>query len=262
MDSTSEVQENVSSDWKQSLPEDIRNTQVIEQTKDVESLASQLVNSQKMLGGRIPIPQSDDKDGWNEVYTKLGRPEDANGYEFKAPEGVQLDDNLENWFKQAAHESNLTKSQANALYEKWNNMAVDVGQQHQQASEDALRNAKESLDKEWGNASEQNLSIAKKAISEFGGNELREYLDSSGLGNNPELIKFAHRVGKELLEDHAIGDGRDNLTLTPSEAQMKIADVMNNPNHLYHPSNAMKPGHQQAVDDMQKLFQMAHPEES
>ena len=116
----------MSSDWKQSLPEDIRNTQVIEQTKDVESLASQLVNSQKMLGGRIPIPQSDDKDGWNEVYTKLGRPEDANGYEIKAPEGVQLADNLQDWFKQAAHESNLTKSQANALYEKWNNMSVDV----------------------------------------------------------------------------------------------------------------------------------------
>ena len=253
MDSTEQV-----SDWKEGLSEDLQSNTVIQETKDIESLANQLVSSQKMLGGRVPIPEAGNDEEWNEVWGKLGKPEESSGYDFKTPENA--DTNLQDWFQTAAHESNLTKAQANSLYDKWNEMAGGLNTQNEEASQNALKEATEAMNKEWGKAADQNLSIAKKAIEEFGGDNLKKYLDESGLGNNPELLKFAHKVGKELLEDTAHGDGSSDLTLTPAEAQMKIAEAMNNPNHLYHPSNSMKPGHNTAVAEMQKLFQQAHPE--
>lgn len=52
-----------------------------------------------------------------------------------------------------------------------------------------------------------NLSIAAKAIDAFGGKELREVLDATGLGNHPLLVKAFVQIGKAIADDRLAGGG-------------------------------------------------------
>lgn len=44
-------------------------------------------------------------------------------------------------------------------------------------------------------------AIAAKALDRFGGAEFRSFLDDTGLGNNPDMIKFAFMAGSAIAED-------------------------------------------------------------
>jgi hypothetical protein len=58
------------------------------------------------------------------------------------------------------------------------------------------------VDKEFGGDKlNENMAVAKKALDSFGTPELRTLLQQSGLGNNPEVIRFMYRAGKAISED-------------------------------------------------------------
>ena len=44
--------------------------------------------------------------------------------------------------------------------------------------------------------------------------KFNEMLDSSGLGNHPEMIRFLHRVGKAISEDSVVVGGTTTSQLT------------------------------------------------
>ena len=63
-------------------------------------------------------------------------------------------------------------------------------------------------DKEFGGeALAENLSVAKKALDQFGTPELRTLLNDSGLGNHPEIIRAFYRAGKAISEDRFVPAG-------------------------------------------------------
>lgn len=47
----------------------------------------------------------------------------------------------------------------------------------------------------------QNVGIAKKALDKFGSPGLIQLLDSTGLGNHPEVVRLIYKVGLTLRED-------------------------------------------------------------
>lgn len=51
-----------------------------------------------------------------------------------------------------------------------------------------------------GDAFDQNVAIASKALKAYGSEELHKILDDSGLGNHPEVIKAFWKMGKEMAE--------------------------------------------------------------
>ena len=50
----------------------------------------------------------------------------------------------------------------------------------------------------------ENQGVAKSVIEKFGTPELRQYLNDTGLGKHPELVKFAYAVGKAMSEDSLV----------------------------------------------------------
>jgi hypothetical protein len=75
------------------------------------------------------------------------------------------------------------------------------------------------VDKEFGcEKLSENLGIAKKALDAFGTPELKALLVESGLGNNPEVIRFMFRAGKNISEDNILG-GK-----APSSGEKSLAD--------------------------------------
>lgn len=136
----------------------------------------------------------------SEKAEKDKKPAVPEKYEFAAPEGQELDANALAVFEPIAKELGLTQEQAQKLVdiypqiqqqqaEVWSKQVADWGEQVK-------------ADKEIGgdkfNAS---VGAAQRALDQFGNPELREYLQVSGLGNHPALVRFCAKVGKSMAED-------------------------------------------------------------
>jgi hypothetical protein len=145
------------------------------------------------------------------------------------PEGYALDDaSLTEWsgvFK----ELGLTQEQASKL------VAMDAKRvlaanspEAQQAAAVEARNTQVSqwetsikADPELGGANfEASVGVAQKALAAFGSPELSTMLKESGLGSHPEVVRFFHKVGKEL------GEGQLHRTTTDVPAERSIAERM------------------------------------
>ena len=253
--------ETESPDWRSSLPEEIRNDPSFSKFKDVDSLAASYVNLQSHLG-RDKIAKPITEGDWDDVYEFLGRPEDPEKYEIslsdELPDRVadQFNDEALSSFKQEAHKLGLNSAQANALV-AWqaNNM---VGQH--KAIEDSMAQSIDSgestLREEWGRAYDQNLEFAKKAFSEYGGDELAAKMEASGMGNDPDVLKAFANIAKTTMADKDLAGATngEKMTMTPDEARAEAAAIMG---HAAY-TDKRHPEHTAIVKKVQDLFNQAY----
>ncbi|HIB9048869.1 TPA: peptidase [Raoultella planticola] len=142
-----------------------------------------------------------DKPDGKEEKKPEGAPEK---YEFKAGEGVEIDAAAMADFEPVARELNLTNEQAQKLVDVYPKILSGVQQRQAEAWQKQTEGWAESVktDKEvGGDKLTANLGAAQRALDQFGTPELREYLDGTGLGNHPELVKAFIKVGKAMSED-------------------------------------------------------------
>ena len=249
------VDQTEESSWRTSLPEELRDNASLQKYSTVESLAKGYVNASSMLGrDKLVMPNSDDE--WADMYSKLGRPEDATGYKFDEvtmPDGFALDENQLNDFQEKAHSVGLSEKQANELYGWY------VGNQSTQfegmvnSAEEQLIAAQTDLRKAWGNAYDQKFSAAERAVREFGGEELEQALAETGAGNNPMLIKAVAQIGEKLMGDTSLEGGQQHAK-TPDMIKEEISKIQNNP-AFYDKDNLERPA---MVRRMQGLMEEMH----
>lgn len=125
-------------------------------------------------------------------------------YEFKAPEGRAFDPEVIAEYSRVAKELNLSQEAAQRVLDSVGPKLAE----RQAAQVEAIRNGwaeSSKADKEFGGEKlSENLSVAKKALDQFGTAELRALLNESGIGNHPEVIRFMYRAGKAISEDKVI----------------------------------------------------------
>lgn len=123
-------------------------------------------------------------------------------YEFKAPDGVELDKDATTAFTAIAKDLKLAPDAAQKVVD------IAVGMQ-QRAVEAHTKQVAEwadqvKADKELGGDKlPQTLATAQKAMA-LGPPELKQLLNDSGLGNHPAMVRFMHAVGKALSEDRFV----------------------------------------------------------
>ncbi|MFW0558657.1 peptidase [Enterobacter hormaechei] len=150
----------------------------------------------KTADGDKPADKSDDEEQKQE-----GAPEK---YEFTAGEGVELDTEALKDFEPVARDLNLTNEQAQKLVDAYPKILAGVQQRQAEAWQKQTEGWAETVkaDKEiGGDKLTANLSAAQRALDQFGGPALKEYLDATGLGNHPELVKTFVKIGKAMSED-------------------------------------------------------------
>ncbi|ENF6041706.1 peptidase [Citrobacter amalonaticus] len=133
-------------------------------------------------------------------------------YEFTAAEGVELDAEALKEFEPVAREMNLTNEQAQKLVDVYPKILAGVQQRQveawQQTTEQWAADVK--ADKEiGGDKLPSNLSAAQRALDQFGTPELKTYLNDTGLGNHPDLVKAFVKIGKAMSEDGMVTGGND-----------------------------------------------------
>lgn len=142
------------------------------------------------------------KPGEEKEQKQEGAPEK---YEFKPAEGQELDAAALEQFEPIAREMNLTNEQAQKMVDLYGTKIMPMVQQQQ--VEDWQKTTEQwaadvKADKEiGGDKLTGNLSAAQRALAQFGTPELKEYLEGTGLGNHPELVKAFVKIGKAMSED-------------------------------------------------------------
>ncbi|EOJ5644274.1 peptidase [Escherichia coli] len=142
-------------------------------------------------------------------------------YEFTAGEGVELDTEALKDFEPVARELNLTNEQAQKLVDAYPKILAGVQQRQADAWQKQTEGWAETVkaDKEiGGDKLTANLSAAQRALDQFGSPELKEYLNATGLGNHPDLVKTFVKIGKAMSEDGMV-DGSN-------QGQRSAAEVL------------------------------------
>lgn len=138
---------------------------------------------------------------------------------FKLLDGQEMDQEALAKFIPVAKELNLTQEQAQKIVSIQAEMVAQQAKQWSTTIGQWLTDAK--ADKEFGGLKwDENLAMANKAIDTFGTPALRELFNSLGVGNHPEMIRFATRVGRALGEGSVRNSGHD------SGDKKRVADVL------------------------------------
>lgn len=132
---------------------------------------------------------------------KAGESKTVEELKLEVPEGVTLDQASLDEFKAIVSDKALTEAERAQK-------VLDIAIKREQSRADAFRQqvedwaAEVKADKELG--APENLAVAVKAVDTFGSPELKSLLNSTGMGNHPEVVRFMLQVGKAISEDKVI----------------------------------------------------------
>ena len=132
---------------------------------------------------------------------------------FDLPDDFDMNEDTLGEYHTFAKENNLTQEQAQRGVDMVAQMKQAEMNQWVEQQKSWVENAKQ--DAEYGGEKfEENIAVAVKARDSFGTSEFNEMLDSSGLGNHPEMIRFLNRVGKAISEDSVVVGGNSTSALS------------------------------------------------
>ncbi len=252
----------MSEEFQALLPEDLRGNPGLADYKDIGGLAKSHVELQKSLGDRPKSwsdhPAPTDAEGRGKAYAALGRPESPDGYKLPS-EGVGVAE-----FRKAAHESNLTGEQAEALFGKMAATGKD-GKAAADAkfAEDMKVQGEKTLEAyktKWGDKHGSEMDLVTKAMEKHIPSEALEELRSLGLDNEPWMIDLMNQVGHSMTEDSMFGnmDGGDTSANSLETASKKRLEMQTDPKIQEILKDHMHPDH----DRVAKEFKVAKVEEA
>ena len=244
--------------WKSSISEEFRNDPNIEKFTEIDSLAKSYINATKMIGqDKLVIPTNNStEDQWNEVYSKLGRPESADKYSLDATsEIVQMDDNAIKSFAEQSHKLGLNNKQAQGILEYYKNSMEGSAQQSKIDTETYQAQAEQELRKEWGRSFDENIKKAGAVAKANMDSEILDLTLSDGrrLGDHPAIIKGFANIANLMSEDKMIGTGEDNAT-SGRDIATEISSIVNDRDGPYW--NKMHPEHDKVVQQVFTLRTM------
>lgn len=169
-----------------------------------------------------PPAQDAKPEEWDAFYAKLGRPEKAEAYEFKMPEGLPenlpYDGELASQFKSWAHQAGLTPKQAQSQHDAFVKFQADQTAKHIEAQAVAEKQQAEAahvaIAKAWGekgsNSYQTELQWADRAFQHGG---IKDALARLGITNaeatirEPEFAVFLAKAGKAMFAEPSFVTG-------------------------------------------------------
>lgn len=259
------AEENATTTFQDSLPEDLRGHESLKDFKDVGGLAKSFIDTQAMVGNSVRIPGENASDeDVAKFYTSLGRPETPDGYElstWEQPQGFKANEDMTSSFKTVGHQLGLTGKQMEGLNnwygEQINGMATNM----QTDRDNRAKTVMAEFRKELGASADAKIDLASAAMNKFASKEIIEYLDETGLGNDPMLLRLFMGVADNMGEDQILnGNVNNSMQLTPALAKEEIAKLQRDADFMRQYNTAGDPGHEDAKKKMTDLFQLAYPE--
>jgi len=139
------------------------------------------------------------------VAAESAKPVVPEKYDFKAPEGMELNQPLLDAVSPVFKEMGLSQEQAGKLFETYNKVVVAEEAKREADFTDFMKQKvteyNTTIRKEWGAQYDVNLATAQRGLARVMSPEAKAILDETGLGSHPEFVKAFYAVGKMVSED-------------------------------------------------------------
>ena len=186
-----------------------------------DSLKSYAELEKQFHGDKIPLPKDEnDADGWNKVYTKLGRPEKPEDY--KAPEGT--DEAMVKALSPELYKAGITQKQFDTLAK------IDIARQQNAVNAENTRftseqtNAMQKLETEWGSKFNENIEVTRRAMRNLG-ISVDDATRMMQVGGTEKFMRLLNLAGVSAREDNAggLGDAQLGFGMTANRAKAELA---------------------------------------
>ena len=244
--------------WKDSISEEYRKDPNIEKFTEADALAKSYINAVKMIGqDKIAIPtKNSTQETWDEAYTKLGRPESADKYNFNIKSDViNMDESAIKSFAEQSHKLGLNNKQAAGILDFYKNNMEGSAQQAKIDTETAQSQAEQELRQEWGRDFEGKVKQAGALAKANINPEILDMTLSNGirLGDHPEIIKGFAKIANMMSEDKIVATESENVN-TVADIETEISAITNDTDGPYW--NKQHPDHDKIVQQVYTLREM------
>jgi len=225
------VTDGVNASWRDNLPDDLKGEKTLEKfvgkdwSEAGPALAKSYINLEKMPRGLTVPGEAATPEEWNAYHDKV-RPAkiEEYGVAAKVPDGMNWSKEAEQRIVSSMHKRGLTTAQAQGVINDYLGIAHEGLLNMEQGKNLAIADAEKSMQDEWGGLYPQNIALVQRIVTEFGDDGFKAYLDDTGLGNDPNFLRFVYNLGRPMLEDNLVrGDG---LGMRRNEAQAEIDAIM------------------------------------
>lgn len=168
----------------------------------VEALEKAYKELESRVGGSVRIPgDGASAEDWAKFYTRVGRPEAAEGYELPVSQDPGQDEVTAGWFKQTVHALGLSKKQAEAFWKASHEMATERRKAYTDAVQKDQQEKIAALTAKWGDDYSTKVADANRVAHKFGGPEFVKMLRDTRLGDNPVMLTMLAAVRDAISED-------------------------------------------------------------
>lgn len=259
--------------WRDNLPEEIRDHASLKDIKDVEALGQSYIDAQVTMGssiripgpdagedalkafhlkltdkvpGLIPTPDRDNPEQMNALFKQMGRPDEAIGYEY--PEGMDATKMAD--FATLAHGLGLTKGQ----YKGMLSSLVEFTTKKEEAANDAFVAAERALKQRWGIVYEDNLQLVNSVMK--GTKAPAEMMEAAASGKlSAGTREWLYNIGVQLGVEGINFTDTETTRLAPSEAKVRSAEILADSKGPYW--DATHPQHKEYVQRVVDLNKAA-----
>lgn len=215
------------------------------------------------LHGNAPnvfaMPETDDADGWSNLYNRMGRPDKPENYTYTPPEGVETDTEFLNAMKAKAHEIGITQKQFEALAAANDALGQEAVDKFINEQKESTETQVADLQKAFGGEQAFNTAklAGKSAVKALGLDDTTLDALDANIGV-PAVMKLLAIIGTKVASEADFLEGIDvnGNGLSPQAAKAELdrlkgdADFQTSlltPTHANHKTNTAK------WNDLQRL---------
>lgn len=226
------------------LPEHLKQNKSLSKFDSVDKLADAYVNASKLIGKRIADLKPEelkgvlDHEDLAQVYKGMGVPETPDAYNL--PEGI--DPEIGKFIKTKAHELGLPEDKLHGVL----GLELEAAALMKQREQEAWRT---DVITRYGNDLQPSIKIAQQAVKEFGGDELVNFLNTTGLGDHPAVIDTFVKIGRQMQED-SIPFGKGTKTKGLEDIRSEISSLRKDQDFMQKWRN----GNQENARKMEGLY--------
>ncbi|HDZ15610.1 hypothetical protein LCGC14_1679580 [marine sediment metagenome] len=189
----------------------------------------------KGVGEHLLIPESaEDADGWNKIYTQLGRPESSEKYTFTNETGVKISDELMAGFKKFAFVEGYTQKQlAGAI--QFQLEAVKASEEVDRTQREQLREENVSnMKQKWQDGYEPTIIKIDNIAEKLG---IKSYFEDLGIDKEPEIVNMLLTIANSDSDSQLTTTGHTppaSKTLQERLKDVMASDAHKNEFHVDH----------------------------
>lgn len=249
----------------QAVPTELQTHPAFKDIKDMSGLVKSYLHAQSFVGKRFELPgENATPEEINTFYKNLGRPEKPEDYSFKddgLPKEIYGREEILKSMRAVMHQNGLTKKQAEAVFDAYtqtmNKHVEQLGVQEKERKTQAV----EQLKKDFGADLDKKVNMARAVVNKFGGDEFKEYLNKSGLGDNPQLIRMFAKLAEAMGNDQMLSGTGDAGSGSAAEALQKLRAMEADPEVVKSLMDRSHAAHKKNTEERSRLFALAYPDE-